>query len=34
MRTDVQKQENVKLGTLAEQFLVNKINNLITMILK
>ena len=28
MRTDEQKQENVKLGTLAEQFVVNKINSL------
>ena len=28
MRTDIQKQENIKLGTLAEQFVVNKINSL------
>ena len=28
MRTDDQKQENIKLGTLAEQFVVNKINSL------
>jgi hypothetical protein len=28
MRTDIQKQENINLGTLAEQFVVNKINSL------
>ena len=28
VRTYNQKQENVKLGTLAEQFVVNKVNSL------